>query len=254
MEFVFHEKYFNSTYADDTASTAGRMEAIVDVIKQESGFNFREPKPALIEDIERAHNKSHIESIAAREELFEMAKLAAGGTILASEYAMSQSPAFACVRPPGHHAYKNMTWGFCYFNNLAISLLKLLNENRINSAFILDFDAHTGDGTRDILKGINDFYILNPMSSDRTEYIAAIENYISNLPKVDIIAVSAGFDSYELDLGKKLKTFDFFQIGAILKKFSKKLGHNRRFASLEGGYYIYDLGKNVLAFCDGFKL
>ena len=70
---------------------------------------------------------------------------------------------------------------------------------------------------------------------------------------VDIVAVSAGFDSYEKDVGKKLKTFDFYQIGRILNKFTKRMGHNRRFAILEGGDYLPDLGKNVLAFCQGFE-
>jgi acetoin utilization deacetylase AcuC-like enzyme len=70
---------------------------------------------------------------------------------------------------------------------------------------------------------------------------------------VDIIAVSAGFDNYEKDLGKKLRTFDFYNIGLILKNLCKRFGHNRRFAVLEGGYYLPDLGKNVEAFCGGFE-
>ena len=80
-----------------------------------------------------------------------------------------------------------------------------------------------------------------------------IEEYLRGLQKVDIIGVCAGFDSYEKDLGRKLSTFNFYQIGFLLSRLAKKFEHNRRFAILEGGYYLPDLGKNVLAFCQGFE-
>ena len=75
---------------------------------------------------------------------------------------------------------------------------------------------------------------------------------MNKIDGIDIIAVSAGFDSYEKDAGKKLKTIDFYLIGQLLRKFSRRLCSGRRFAILEGGYYLRDLGKNVLAFCQGF--
>jgi len=118
-------------------------------------------------------------------------------------------------------------------------------------AFVLDFDAHTGDGNIDVLSEYPEIKILNPFADDRNAYIEKVEKTLNNIKGVDIIAVSAGFDSYEKDLGKKLKTFDFYLMGRLLKKASKRLCHGRRFAILEGGYYLPDLGKNVLAFCQG---
>ena len=84
-------------------------------------------------------------------------------------------------------------------------------------------------------------------------YLKRIEDYISSIQYVDVVAASAGFDSYEKDVGKKLTTFDFYLIGRLLKQLAKRMGHHRRFALLEGGYYLPDLGKNVLAFCQGFE-
>ena len=69
----------------------------------------------------------------------------------------------------------------------------------------------------------------------------------------DIIGVCAGFDSYQKDVGRTLSTFDFYVIGVLMKKFAKRASSHRRFAILEGGYYLPDLGKNVLAFCQGFE-
>ena len=91
------------------------------------------------------------------------------------------------------------------------------------------------------------------MADNNKKYIKVIEDSIADIKYVDIVAVSAGFDSYEKDLGKKLKTFDFYLIGRMMKQLAKKMGHYRRFAILEGGYYQPDLGKNVLAFCQGFE-
>jgi acetoin utilization deacetylase AcuC-like enzyme len=182
-----------------------------------------------------------------------MALLSAGGAIRASRIAMDTEPAFACIRPPGHHAHPSSAWGYCVFCNMAVALKKLRNEGMINSAFILDFDAHGGDGTIDCLSDWKEAIILNPMADDRDSYVAVVEGFVKQLNHVDIIAVNAGFDSYEKDAGHKLATFDFYRIGYILKLLAKKMGHERRFAILEGGYYQPDLGKNVLAFCQGFE-
>ena len=101
---------------------------------------------ATDKDILRAHTKRHYDYIKHDPLLFELAALAAGGAILAAETAFNGEPSFAVIRPPGHHASADSCWGFCYFNNISISLLKLFSEGKINSAFVLDFDLHTGEG------------------------------------------------------------------------------------------------------------
>ena len=136
---------------------------------------------------------------------------------------------------------------------MGIALLKLKEEGLIESAFVLDFDAHTGDGNIDVLSEWDDAEILNPFADNNKDYVKVVGDYISNIQHVDIVTASAGFDSYKKDLGKKLTTFDFYLIGRLLKKLAKRMGHNRRFAILEGGYYLPDLGKNVLSFCQGFE-
>jgi len=253
MKIVFNDIFFNSEYIKDSASEPGRMEAIMDTIKDESNYQIIENPPAEECDILRVHHADYVKGIKSQHELYNMALLSAGGAIKASQIAIDDEPAFACIRPPGHHAYRASGWGYCYFCNMAIALKKLREEGRISSAFILDFDAHTGDGTKDCLSDWREVNILNPMAEDRDEYIRQFEKHISNLDYVDIIAVNAGFDIYEKDVGRKLTTFEFYRMGYCLKLLSKKMGHNRRFAILEGGYYLPDLGKNVLSFCQGFE-
>lgn len=253
MRIIFHPDFYRSDYSNDGSAASGRMEAIMDQLKKSRNHIIVKPEMALEEDIRRAHKDSYVHSVKKKQELFEMAMLSAGAAITASQLCLTGTPAMSINRPPGHHAYREMGWGYCHFNNMAIALLRLLEKSSISSAFLIDFDAHTGDGTRDILKGMKNIRIFNPMAETPQEYIKQIEDHIKDLPKMDIIAVCAGFDNYEKDLGKKLRTFDFYNIGIILKNLSKKFGNNKRFAVLEGGYYQPDLGKNVAAFCEGFE-
>jgi acetoin utilization deacetylase AcuC-like enzyme len=145
MKIVFHERYYNSEYAWDPAASAGRLEGIMDLLKKNKDYQIIVPNPASEEDILMAHTHRHLQSIKKNELLYELASLAAGGAILAAQEAYNGTPTFAVIRPPGHHASADSCWGFCYFNNISISLLKLFSEGKIKSAFILDFDLHTGD-------------------------------------------------------------------------------------------------------------
>ncbi len=253
MKIIFHDGYKNSDYASDTAAAEGRMESITDLLLKQGDYSVLKPTAARIEDVLRAHMEGHVNRIRKDEKLFSMALLSAGGAISAAEIAYDGEPAFACIRPPGHHASRASCWGFCYLNNMGIALLKLRSEGKIKGAFVLDFDAHKGDGTIDVLSEYPEIKVLNPVSSHREAYLAEIEEHLAGIDGIDIIGASAGFDSYEKDLGGKLKRFDFYLIGRLLKRSSRGLCNGRRFAILEGGYYLKDLGENVLAFCQGFE-
>jgi len=256
MKIVFHKRYFNSSYERDPAAAPGRLEGIVEILSNEVEFEFIEPKTATREDILRAHTERHYSYINRDPLLFELASLAAGGAIIAAEEAYTGNPTFAVIRPPGHHASADSCWGFCYFNNISISLLKLYSEGKIDSAFVLDFDLHTGDGNINILTFREDDFrvkILNPDSSGRTGYIKEVQNYMEELDNIDIFVASAGFDQGIEDWGHLLHPEDYFELGQLMKKYSKNLCEGRRYALLEGGYNHDVLPKNVYSFCQGFK-
>jgi acetoin utilization deacetylase AcuC-like enzyme len=52
-----------------------------------------------------------------------------------------------------HHAQKDGGAGFCLVNDLIIALRRLQHEKRIRTAWVIDVDAHKGDGTAAIASG-----------------------------------------------------------------------------------------------------
>jgi acetoin utilization deacetylase AcuC-like enzyme len=253
MKIIFHDKFYETDYAHDGAAESGRIESIMESIDRERTFEIIHPEPADEEKLLLAHSQSYINTVRPDTKRYNMAVLAAGAAIMAAETGFTGEPAFAVVRPPGHHASHDSAWGYCVFCNMGIALLNLKEEGKIKSAFILDFDAHTGDGTKAVLSDWKECRILNPYEDNSTRYIEEIRYFIKEITSVDIIGVCAGFDSYEKDIGRKLSTHDYYTIGVLMKEFSQKLANGRRFAILEGGYYQPDLGKNVTAFCKGFS-
>ncbi len=256
MRVVFHEAFHGSDYSPDpydNAAEPGRLVGIMETLRKEGRYPVETPSPASRADLLLGHSEEHVAAVEAQPRLYAMASLAAGGALLAADLAMRGEPAFACVRPPGHHASRASAWGHCTFSNVALALLKLRASGAIRSAFVVDFDQHTGDGTMDALRGWPEAQVLNPYGDNAADYLRNLEERLAQAPEADILAVSAGFDAYIHDLGRKLGTADYFAIGRLLQGYAIRLRHQRRFAVLEGGYFIPDLGRNVLAFCRGFE-
>ena len=251
MKIIFDQRFCESGYAEDNAAGPGRMEAAMEGILG-GPWELLAPSPATWEQLRLAHGEAHLAKVAEDGPRFAMASLAAGGAILAARTAHGGEPAFACVRPPGHHASRNEAWGHCTFSNVALALLVMRAEGRLDSAFVLDIDAHTGDGTRNVLASWPRVEVFNPYSPDPGDYLAEVEERLAGLKEAGIIAVSAGFDAYRLDVGHKLSTPDFEALGSLAARAALRLCHGRRFAVLEGGYHLPDLGANVRAFCRGF--
>ncbi|KPV65307.1 MAG: Histone deacetylase domain protein [Candidatus Bathyarchaeota archaeon BA1] len=159
MKVVYHDKY-REVYSSDPASAPGRMESIYSELW--GHFKFVKPKPANEEDLKLVHWQDHIEAMKRHRLIYEIAILAVGGAIKAAELAVKGEPIFGLIRPPGHHASKDSSWGFCYFNNIAVSIEKLRQSQKIKRASIIDVDLHYGDGTANIFAGIPEVSYYHP--------------------------------------------------------------------------------------------
>jgi acetoin utilization deacetylase AcuC-like enzyme len=120
------------------------------------------PRPVTREQLERVHHPAYLDEIAAvagravmldadtytSAESVDIAALAAGAAVQAAEHAIdSGDPAFALVRPPGHHAERDRAMGFCLYNNIAVAAAHALALG-LERVAIVDIDVHHGNGTQ----------------------------------------------------------------------------------------------------------
>jgi len=250
LKVVYHDRY-REVYSSDPAAQPGRIESIYEELH--GCFEFVKPEPAREEDLLLLHGKAHVDYVRAHRLTYELAVLAVGGAIKASELAVNGEPVFGLIRPPGHHASPDSSWGFCYFNNIAVSVEKLRREGKIRRALIVDIDLHFGDGTANIFSGVPDVAYFHVDGWSREQYLNNLSRRLTTGENFDVVAVSAGFDRHEQDWGGLLKTEDYHTIGKTIKEFSESKCSGRRFAVLEGGYNHSFLGKNAKSFLEGMK-
>jgi acetoin utilization deacetylase AcuC-like enzyme len=79
------------------------------------------------------------------------ARAAADVALTAVDLLVAGEPlAYACCRPPGHHATRSAFGGSCYLNNSAIAAAALSDRRSGVRVAVLDIDAHHGNGTQSI--------------------------------------------------------------------------------------------------------
>ena len=249
MKIFFHQDFLNH-YAFDPAAEPGRLEPALALI--EGQYPIIEPRAASEEEILRVHTARHRQSIAEDNLLYHTALLSAGASLEAAETAAAGEQAFALCRPPGHHASSDSCWGFCYFNNIAVAVSHLLDQKIIDSALIVDFDLHFGDGTANIFQGNEAVTFWHSSESSRLRYLETIKSDLLDF-EPDIVAVSAGFDRGINDWGRMLTVEDYKTIGSLLGSFSREKCRGRLFAVLEGGYNPEALAVNIEAFLHGLQ-
>lgn len=246
MKVVFHED-FQRVYTSDPAAAPGRMEAVVEAIRGQA--EFVEARPAAEAEITAVHTPAHVARVREKG-LYDISALAAGGAIQAAEIGLTE-PCFALIRPPGHHASADSSWGFCYFNNMAVALTSLKRRNKIESAFVLDFDLHYGDGNVNILGPEPWARLYNPEARERHDYVRRVAQVLSGI-SADIIGISAGFDHHREDWGGLLETDDYYRMGFMVRETAVRNGGGC-FAILEGGYNHPILGESVAALLSGMS-
>jgi len=244
------------------------------------GYDFLEPTPLEEDELLRVHDGDYLWNLKkgmvedadtpAYDNIYEFARLSAGGAVLAAKIG-----GFSLMRPPGHHAgvfgaaFGVPTRGFCYVNNIAIAV-KILKKPTL----ILDIDGHHGNGTQEVFQGDSKvFYVsvhrhphypgtgfrserncLNfPLPADVGEerYLETLDKGLSLVAQeaFDIVAVSAGFDTYAGDLASLgLSDHSYLEIGKRIGAIGKPT-----FFVLEGGYMGEKVGKGIDSLLKGFE-
>ena len=249
-------------------------------ILQSKGYEFVEPKPATDDQILSVHDADYLFNVKkglvedsdtpAYKNIFEFASLSVGGALLASKI-----NGFSIIRPPGHHVGRSgnalgvYTRGFCYFNNIAITV-----KESGKKTLILDIDGHHGNGTQEIFQCDEKVTYLSlhqspnyPGTGSFTEgnsinfalqkdlggkcYLETLDKALAmlDLTKFEAVAVSAGFDTHTGDLATLgLVEQDYFEIGKRVAELKKPA-----FFVLEGGYVGQNVGLDIDSFLRGYE-
>jgi acetoin utilization deacetylase AcuC-like enzyme len=80
---------------------------------------------------------------------WEAARAAVDAAVTAADLVLGgETAAYACCRPPGHHATRGAFGGSCYLNNAAAAAARLRAGG--GRVAVIDIDAHHGNGTQAI--------------------------------------------------------------------------------------------------------
>ncbi len=129
--------------------------------------DFLEPPPATDEDILLVHTPDYVRKLKTgtlspgeeiqleipySRELVDAFWLAAGGSILAAQHALTDK---ICISIGGgfHHAFPDHGEGFCMIHDVAVAIRRLQRDGKIRLAMTIDCDVHHGNGTAAIFAG-----------------------------------------------------------------------------------------------------
>ena len=130
--------------------------------------DFVTPQLASDQDVLLVHTPEYVQklktgTLSAREELEmevpyspELVRafwLAAGGSILAADYALQNHIAFN-IGGGFHHAFPDHGEGFCMIHDVAVAIRRMQRDDRITRAMTVDCDVHQGNGTAAIFAGV----------------------------------------------------------------------------------------------------
>jgi acetoin utilization deacetylase AcuC-like enzyme len=271
-----------------------RIKSIMDYFNKTDLFEDSRVKQLPLTDIddsviELVHSKYHIqsikylsdigsgdagESVFITKDTYNLAKKAVGATISALSSVINNevNQSFAFIRPPGHHALRDVASGLCIFNNIAIAIQYLRKvKQAINKVAIVDIDNHYGDGIAkffyedpDILyfsiheydfdqgelgfifeigegdglgKNIN--FPIPPKTTDKyfLELFDIVDPIFSEF-KPELIVIACGFDGHFTDpIGNCMLTANaYIQFTHKILDLAKRLCNGKLSFVLEGGY------------------
>lgn len=166
---IIHSSLYDLHETGSHPENKGRIHKIMRAFQNEGVFkelSLIEPDMADEDDLLRVHTASHLEKIRRfcesgggyldpdtwiAPQSYQAAQASAGAAIKAAELVLEDHDfAYSLGRPPGHHATRDRSMGFCLFNNLAISLEYLKKKYKMKKFMIFDFDVHHGNGTSEI--------------------------------------------------------------------------------------------------------
>ncbi|MGD0229321.1 MAG: histone deacetylase [Syntrophorhabdales bacterium] len=296
---VKDEIYLEHITDDFHPENPGRLTAIYSALEEvdQKDLVYVPARFATQDELALNHDRGYIRMVAetkgrvqtrldpdtvASARSYEAACMAAGGFLQLIDRCMAREidSGFALVRPPGHHAERGRSMGFCIFNNIAIGARYVEKKYGLKRALIVDFDLHHGNGTQhsfygdsavlymsthqypyypgtgwydELGEGQGKGYTINiPLGygmndADYLHVFREVVVPVSRLFRPEIVLVSAGFDIHGSDPlgGMAVTERGFAGMTRMLMDIAAHDCEGRLLLVLEGGYDITALANSV---------
>jgi acetoin utilization deacetylase AcuC-like enzyme len=279
---------------------AERLEAALRMLERTGlaeKVEISSPRDATQEEIELVHPPSYVKKVremaesgggyldmdtpvSPRSYAAALRSAGAGLTGLERIFAGESDNAFCLARPPGHHATPTRGMGFCLFNNNAVAARFAMERFGVERIFILDWDAHHGNGIQDIFyedprvlyvslhqyphypgsgyltevgKGEGEGYTVNfplPPRSGEEVYLAAFDEVILPVARryrPQLVLVSAGYDGHFSDplCSMLLTARSYAEMTDRLLRLAGETCDGKVLVNLEGGYNLVGVSASI---------
>ena len=280
LHVIWHPSSLQHDPGRGHPESPARIQAILDELRGAAYHDiteWSEAPPATPDQLHRVHPAHYLERLDAMArrgggmvdgdtflsaDSYEAAVRAAGAAVTMVERTLAGQPAFAAVRPPGHHATAEVAMGFCLINNVVVAARSALHDHGVARVLIIDWDVHHGNGTQALVQdeprirfvsmhqhplypgtgmadergGGNVFNVPRPPGLPRATYLADLTAAVeeaTNGWQPELVLISAGFDAMAGDplAGFTLEPADYATWIRDWRGLGAPVG-----AVLEGGY------------------
>lgn len=274
----------------------GRLRAIPRALRHEvelyGSLLHHEARHATEDEIALAHDRAYVEGIRAlvaagggrpdsdtvvSEGSYDAAVASVGAVLDAVDMSVDGRAvrSFCAVRPPGHHALRAHSMGFCLFGNVAIAAHYARARHQLDRVLIIDWDVHHGNGTQALVQDTPEIRFVSmhqwpwypgtgpaedrgphgsvfnvPMPAGRPAavYVDALTAAIDRATagwSPQLVIISAGFDSLRDDPlgGFTLEMDDVDALSRQVVSRAEGWCSGRVVSALEGGYAPERLGE-----------
>ena len=218
------EIYRNSRYGEGHPLSIERVTPVMDLTFALGWANesvFIDSPIATFDMLTRYHDKKYVSAVIEAEkfqdvnddirerynlgaggnpifpEVFTRPATAAGGTILAGQMlSENERGIIHSIAGGTHHAQKSKAYGFCFFNDVVLGILTML-DNGLERVLYVDLDAHHGDGVQDAFKDDHRVFTISIHEKDRWPRTGNLKDRASGFARN--LPVPAGFNDAELE-------------------------------------------------------
>lgn len=208
-------------------------------------------QPATLLDLYSAHRTSHVDAVLSGREMNGFGNTSmdvaatlpytVGSMLNAARYAIDHKTVAFSPTSGFHHAGFEYCSGFCTFNGLMVTAIRMLQRHPKRRILILDYDQHYGDGTEDIIVHESLHEQVRHITSGKSYTTGAqglhvLKTELANVKDFDLVLFQAGADIHVDDpLGGKMTTEQMRQRDEMVFTACKEAGVPLVW-NLAGGY------------------